>query len=35
MFKKLISYLSRCPICGSSDMNCWGRCNRCGSDMRE
>lgn len=28
-------WLNRCTVCGCSDMDCWGRCRRCGSDMRD
>lgn len=30
-----ISWLSRCSVCGCGDMDCWGRCRRCGSDMHK
>lgn len=35
LLEKFRNYLSRCPICGCSNMDCWGRCTNCGSDMRE
>lgn len=35
IMKKISIWLSRCTICGCSDMDCWGRCTRCGSDMHE
>lgn len=33
--KKLLMWLNRCRVCGCSNMDCWGRCTKCGSDMRD
>lgn len=35
MFRIIRMWLSRCNVCGCSHMDCWGRCTKCGSDMRE
>lgn len=35
IIKAVKMWLSRCTVCGCSEMDCWGRCKRCGSDMHE
>lgn len=36
LVKSLIGiWASRCSFCGCSEMDCWGRCKRCGADMHK
>lgn len=38
--KKLVKFFNsiwakQCYVCGCEDRDCWGRCEKCGSDMHK